>query len=128
MSGTRNTLDPEAVVWNRGDPPGRWTFNAPPPDDYEGRIVCFETLRLGDHAHIEVSTGRQHNNGAPRTPTYHKGEAGKLIFAWEDWLHFRAALDAIPWCWIAEVEHPTPGQLDRYVPAGAVRDRREACG
>jgi len=89
-------------------------LNAPPPADYEGRVVCFEVLRLGDHAHMEVSTGRQHASGPGRDPTYHKGGAGHLVFAWEDWLHFRDALDAIPWVFLAEVENPTPEQLDRY--------------
>lgn len=96
--------------------PGSQTFATPPPDDYEGRVVCFEVLRLGDHAHITVSTGRQHAKGASSRPTFHRGEAGKLVFGWEDWLHFRAMLDAGPeWVWVAEVQNPTRGMLDKYV-------------
>lgn len=94
---------------------GANTFATPPPDDYEGRLICFEVVRLGDHAHVNVSTGRQHANGPRRTPTFHKGDAGRIVMQWEDWLHWRAALDSgPPWQWIVEVEHPRPGQIQKY--------------
>lgn len=103
--------------------PGAWTFATPPPDDYEGRVVCFEVVRLGDHAHIGISTGRQHASGKASRPTFHRGTAGRIIVAWEDWLHWRAALDAGPeWMWVAEVENPTPAQLDRYTAGAAPAD------
>jgi hypothetical protein len=114
---TRNEVTDE---WFKG--PGGRTFWAPPPLDYEGRVVCFEVIRLGDHAHIEVSTGRQHANGPSREPTYHKGVAGRLVFAWGDWVHLRDALDAIPWVWLAEVEEPTPAQVDRYIGPSATSE------
>lgn len=103
------------IAGDRGPVPGLKTFDAPPPDEYEGRVVVLEVVRLGDHAHITVCTGRQHAKRASTRPTYHRGEAGRLVMAWHDWLHWRAALDAGPaWTWIAEVEVPTPAQIERY--------------
>jgi len=113
---TRNLVSAETAERNRnGDRPGGYTFNAPTPDTYEGRIVLYSVVRLGDHAHITVETGRQHANGEERPPDIHRSEAGRLVLRWEDWLHLRPALDAIPWVWIAEVEQPTTRQLERYV-------------
>lgn len=110
-------------AWFKGT--GGRTFCAPPPLDYEGRVVCLEAIRVADHAHIEVSTGRQHANGPGRDPTYHKGVAGRLVFAWGDWVHLRDALDAIPWVWLAEVEEPTPAQVDRYAGPNAISEPYE---
>lgn len=113
---TADVLEERAIAIGDRDPvPGLKTFDTPPPDEYEGRMVVLEVLRLGDHAHITVCTGRQHARRGSGRPAYHRGEAGKLVMAWTDWLHWRAALDDGPeWTWIAEVEVPTPGQIERY--------------
>ncbi len=113
---SRNTLDPEAAQENRTTPGcGRWTFNAPPPEDYIGPAIVIEAVRLGDHAHITVSTGHCHpgKSGWDRQHV-HMGTAGRLIFAWHDWVRWRDQLEAIPSMWLTEVECPTPGMLDKY--------------
>jgi hypothetical protein len=116
---TRNIVeDPEG---NR-ELEGRYTFNAFPPEGYEGFVLVVAALRLGDHAHLEVSTGRT----APRHSALESVEAwrvrlryalaGRLIMRWEEWLIVRAALDGVPWARIAEVERPSKGQLEHHLP------------
>ncbi len=111
---TRNVVEPEQAERNRTEGIGGYTFNAFPPDDYEGLLLVVACVRLGDHAHLEVSSGRA--GGAPGRPTtLHYGLAGRLILRWPEWLKFRELLDTAPWVRIAEVERPTKGQLDRQM-------------
>lgn len=115
---TRNLVAPETAEANR-DRPGFRTFNAMPPVDYDGLMMVFACVRLGDHAHVEVQSGRWLG-----TSPSHKGElsgscmvglAGRMLLRWHEWVAFRDLLDATTPYRIAEVECPTDAQLDRYV-------------
>lgn len=111
---TRNIVSAETAVANRRRP-GGYTFNAFTPDDYHGTAFSFASVRIGDHAHIEVESGRA--IGTPPGGAHAElrtSRAGKLILRWHEWLELRAILDADPRVRIAEVEHPTPGQVERY--------------
>lgn len=113
----RNRIAPETAEANRSRP-GAWTFNAPPPDEYDGRMFTLATVRLGDHAHVDVYTGRQNAlHDGQITPTHHLGYAGRLVMAWGDWTLFRDKLadDAHPEFLIREVENPTHAQLETHV-------------
>jgi hypothetical protein len=119
---TRNVVSDEQAEINRYR--GGYTFNAFPPDDYEGLVWVYGALRIGDHAHLVVHTGRQHiqRNDEPRI-SY--GGAGHLIVKWPEWLLMRDALDAVPFVRIAEVERPTVEQIEyQYKEVGAAVDRQ----
>lgn len=103
------------MIKREGGPyPGVLTFNAEIADDYDGHIFILATVRIEDHAHIDTYTGWQSAAKYDRLPTRHYGHAGRLIFAWADWLRFREALDVVPNILIREVERPTQGQLDTH--------------
>lgn len=108
---TRNEVTPETAEQNRRG--GGYTFNAFPPDSYEGTILTFAVLRIGDHAHVEVESGHW-RSGGPSRPSHSTGGAGKLILRWREWEHLRAVLDAGSPYRIAEVESPTSAQIVRY--------------
>lgn len=115
---TRNRITPDVAAHNR-EWPGALTFNAPCPDTYDGPILILATVRLGDHAHVDVYSGRQNAltaSGSP-VPTMHRGHAGRLILAWKFWvgLRDRLAEDDHPEVLIREVENPTKQQLDMNV-------------
>jgi hypothetical protein len=113
LTVTRNVVSDEDA--ERGRTHGGYTFNAFPPDDYEGLLLVVACVRLGDHAHLDVSSGRA--GGAKigwRPTTLHYGRAGRLILRWPEWLKLRELLDSAPWVRIAEVERPTDEQLREY--------------
>jgi hypothetical protein len=102
---------------------GGYTFNAFPPDGYEGLVWVYGVLRIGDHAHLFVHTGRQHVQG-DGTPRLSYGGAGHLIVKWPEWLLMRTELDAIPFVRIAEMERPTVDQIEyQYREVGANVER-----
>lgn len=111
---TRNLIEPETAERNR-QLWGAWTWNAEVPDDYTGVLVFVACVRLGDHAHLDVHTGRQHANPDGREPTRHLSRAGRLIFRWLEWTTIRDQLTEldVPIV-LREVERPTPGQLDHH--------------
>jgi hypothetical protein len=106
--------------------PGAYTFNAFPPDDYEGLLLVVHAVRVGDHAHVKVESGRQ--VAKPKggdglslggRPTVHYGYAGKLVLRWSEWIKLRDDLELLEWTRIAEVECPTPEQARRYLDSEA---------
>jgi hypothetical protein len=109
---TRNLVSPEQAEANRGVP-GAYTFNAYPPDDYDGIAFTLAVLRLGDHAHIEVNSGRAvpQPDGQQRLP---RSRAGRLILRWHEWEVLRAILGTHDCIRIAEVERPTQEQLEYH--------------
>jgi hypothetical protein len=114
---TRNLIAPETAVQNR-ESPGALTFNAPPPDEHDGPILVLATVRLGDHAHVDVYSGRQNAlKDGQFTPTVHRGYAGRLVFAWWFWEQLRDRLAEAdhPEVLIREVERPTRQQLETHV-------------
>ncbi len=110
-----NVVDPEYIETFRTEGEGRRTFNVLPPEDYEGTIMVFACVRLGEHAHVDVSSGEQvvQPAGAPRAKWRYSG-AGHLILRWPEWELMRDALVDLPWVRLAEVERPTLGQLGRH--------------
>lgn len=115
---TRNLVPEENAENNRSEryPKGGYTFNAFPPEEYEGRIFVVAVMRLGDHAHVEFHTGRQVPVPSNvRRPTLHYGRAGMLVMQWADWLVLREVYDADERFRIAEVENPTDKQLDYHL-------------
>lgn len=108
---TRNLID--AATRERTEEEGGYTYNAIPPEDYEGPVYVWAVLRLGDHAHIEVSVGRQVPVPADTArPTLHRSRSGGLIFPWERWIAFRdEVLDGRVEHRIAEVAHPSQASL-----------------
>ena len=114
---TRNLIAADIAAQNR-ESPGALTFNAPPPDEYGGPILVLATVRLGDHAHVDVYSGRQNAlKDGQLHPTVHRGHAGRLVFAWRFWTALRDSLatDAHPEVLIREVELPTKAQLETHV-------------
>lgn len=109
---SRNLVVPKDA--ERGRRQGGYTFNAFPPDDYNGLILVFACVRLGDHAHVETQSGRWRSSG-PSRPNGICGLAGRMVLRWPEWIHLRHHLDEHTPYRIAEVEKPTRGQLDRYV-------------
>lgn len=111
----KNVVEPEVAELNRrGEGLGRYTYNAFPPEDYSGVLLVFAAIRLGDHAHIEVESGRQTPQPHSIHPATNTGRAGKLILRWHEWEKLREILDAAECTRIAEVERPTPGMAARY--------------
>lgn len=116
---TRNLVEPEIAEYNRTGRPGGYTFNAMTPDDYEGDVLVFGCVRIGDHAHIEVESGRSIPNphrtpASLASPILHRGVAGKLILRWHEWELLRGILDTDPRVRIAEVENPTVKMAEKY--------------
>ena len=112
---SRNLVSEEQVAVNR-ECYGGLTFNAFPPEGYNGIVLVFAAVRLGDHAHVEVQSGRWvETHRAPGNALV--GLAGRMVLRWHEWIRFRDDLDANTVYRIAEVEKPTDKQLDRYVTA-----------
>ena len=112
---TRNLVDPIDWQRNRTEYRGRFTFNAPVEDGYEGISFTVAAIRLGDHAHIEITSGRHvYQYHAITTERGIQGRAGKLILKWNEWEVLRAILEPHENIHIAEVENPTLGQINRY--------------
>lgn len=118
---TRNVVDAETAELNRGRSDeyrfGGYTFNAVIPGHYDGDALTVACVRLGDHAHIDVESGC--TISSPPTSSYFtrkvtRGFAGHLILRWREWLLLRAALDAVPYVHVVEVESPNAGQLDYH--------------
>ncbi len=117
MSATRNLVSHDQAEQNRST--GGLTFNAMPPVDYDGPMMVFAAIRLGDHAHVEVQSGRwlgtepshrDRNSGCANV-----GLAGRIVLRWHEWVVWRDVMDATTPYRIAEVERPTDAMLDRYV-------------
>lgn len=126
MPETRNLVSPEQAEANR-EREGTYTFHAPIAREYEGVAVTVAAIRLGDHAHLDVESGRATAGPHARVqarPT--RGHAGRLVLRWEEWLELRAALDASPFVHVCEVEAPTLGQVIRYTVPDPRVDRRRA--
>lgn len=103
---TRNLVKPETAEENRVGRPGGYTFNTLPPDDYGGVVLVVAVVRLGDHAHLDVSSGR----AVPGSPHLLRGGAGRLILRWHEWELLRSILEPHECVRIAEVENPTEEQ------------------
>lgn len=116
MSGqTRNTVVPEALTEIRR---GAWTFHAPIRVDHAGDCFVFEAVRVGDHYHVWISSGRHVPPPArahrSERATLRVGHAGKIIVRPAEWELLRGALDADDRIAVYEVEHPTEAQARRY--------------
>lgn len=111
---TRSVVEPEQASAN-SERPGSYTFNAPVLNGYEGHTMTFGCVRIGDHAHIHVHSGRAalRRNGVADASML-TGFAGKLLLRWPEWILLRTILDADPRVWIAEVECPTRAMAERY--------------
>ena len=118
---TRDTIAPEVrEEWEREGWKriGAWTFHAPVPPEYEGHCLTYEAVRIEEHWHIWVHSGR--HVGYPTSvysaenQRYRTGFAGKLILRPAEWLVLREALDHDQRIGIFEVENPLPGQALRY--------------
>lgn len=114
---TRNLVDAETAERNRTEGHGGYTFNAPVASDYEGVVFTVACVRLGDHAHVDVESGRAvprlgdilHPNA--RQPHYRRGRAGRLVLRWHEWEVLRELLALSGCVHIAEVERPTDSQI-----------------
>jgi hypothetical protein len=116
-STSRNLVSAEQAESNRER--GGLTFNAMPPDDYDGMMMVFAAVRLGDHAHVEIQSGRWLGTGPSHRGTNegsaNVGLAGRIVLRWHEWTAWRDLMDTTTPYRIAEVEKPTQGMLDRYV-------------
>lgn len=111
---TRNVVAPETAQRNREEGNG-YTFHALIPDDFEGIAFSIAALRIGDHAHLDIDSGRAVNSGKPQQgPRVTRGHAGRLILRWHEWEVLREILDSADCVHIAEVERPTQGQIKRH--------------
>lgn len=112
-----NVISAETAEKN-ADREGQYTFNSYPPDDYDGPLFVFAALGLGDHAHVEVSSGRAHPDPSrlgygPGGLQY--GRAGSFIMKWNDWVILRDVLvDAYDGMRIAEVRRASTAQLTTH--------------
>lgn len=113
-SGSRNLVAPETAEANRVRS-GGLTFNAFPPKGYAGLMMVFAAIRLGDHAHLEIQSGRWSDAGPSGTGSPHVGLAGRIVLRWHEWVAWRDLMDLTTPYRIAEVEMPTDAMLDRYV-------------
>lgn len=110
---TRNLVSPETAEQNRSDPPGRYTFHAPIEEGYEGLAFTVAVVRIGDHAHVEIESGRAVPRlGEPSRVS--RGRAGRLRLRWEEWIVLRDHLEEARFVHIAEVENPTIGQIRNH--------------
>jgi hypothetical protein len=109
---TRNLIDADAL--ERGlSMVGGLTFNAFPEDGYNGPMFVFAAIRLGDHAHVEIQSGRWLTGPSGGTPNV--GLAGRICLRWNEWVTLRDHMDLTTQWRIAEVQNPTDGQAHRYV-------------
>lgn len=117
---SRNVVADETAEANRSGKPGGYTFHSPLSEGYEGIAFTVACVRLGDHAHLDVQTGRAIPQGAFgrdgyfRQPRVTRGQAGRLVLRWEEWLLLRRLLDSSTFVHVAEVENPTVGQLKHH--------------
>lgn len=112
---TRNLIDAERAQRNRTEGEGRYTYNAPIASDITGIGFTIAVLRLGDHAHLDISSGQiRHDPWAGTLVS--RGGAGHLILRWHEWEVLRDILATSERVHIAEVERPTAGQLAVHVP------------
>jgi len=122
-SETRNVVEEDATETIRI---GAYTFHALIALGLVGHHgLTFAAVRVGDHAHVEVLSGRIRRRGAERDGAWEMletsyGGAGWLVLRWPEWLVLRAALDVGSGnIRVVEVEHPTPAQARRYLAHGA---------
>ena len=116
MGETRNIIASLEEFDGPKRPAGAYSFNATIPDDYSGDALVFEAVRVGDHAHVHVSSGSAHPDPRHNEGAYvHRGIAGKLTLRWREWLLLREILDADSRVRIVEVECPTDGMARRYM-------------
>lgn len=123
MSASRNIVDEETAEMNRTvGLGGAYTFHAIIDPQRVGRPgLTVAAVRVGDHAHVEVLSGRIRRRGPDRgeawdfvEPSY--GHAGWLILRWPEWLVLRDALDVgSPDVRVIEVEKPTAAQARRHL-------------
>jgi hypothetical protein len=106
--------------------PGGYTFHAVIDPKRVGKHgLTFAAVRVGDHAHVEVLSGRIRRRGPDLSeawdfvePSY--GGAGWLILRWPEWLTLRDTLDrGSPDVRVIEVEKPTAAQARRFLAHGA---------
>lgn len=123
---SRNVVAPETAERNASQPGGGYTFNALIPPEYAGVCFTVAALRLGDHAHLDIESGRAiPQPGYEGRPHYNCGRAGRLILRWHEWEVLRALLDQHENVHIAEVQQPTKGQLDHHLAdAGRAKGER----
>ena len=125
---TRNIVAPETAERNRTvGLPGGYTFHAVIPVDRVGKNgLTFAAVRVGEHAHVEVLSGRIRRRGADLggeswefvEPSY--GHAGWLILRWPEWVVLRDALtEGSSDVRVIEVEKPTAGQVRRALAHGS---------
>lgn len=123
----RNLVAPDTAQQNRKT--GGLTFNAMPPDDYDGLMMIFAAVRLGDHAHVEVRSGRWLGTGPSRRGgslgSAMTGLAGRIVLRWHEWVAWRDIMDATTPYRIVDVERPTRAMLDRYVIAAPSDDGKD---
>ncbi len=113
----RNRVDPERAERNRTEGEGRYTFYAPIPLGTTGSGIVVAALRLGDHAHLDVSSGEiVQRRPSDLHPEVNRGSAGHLILRWHEWELLREILAASDHVHIAEVERPSAGNLKVHVP------------
>ena len=117
---TRNIVPADTAERNRTGRPGGYTFHAViPPLRVGNHGLTFATVRIGDHAHVEVGSGRIKRRGPDLGETWELvepsyGAAGRLVLRWPEWLVLRDALDVgSPDVRVIEVENPTLGQIRR---------------
>lgn len=108
---TRNLIDDETAERNRTEGLGSYTFNAPLARDFEGVALTVACVRIGDHAHLDIESGRAVYQPDRISPRIARGRAGRLILRWEEWLLLRETLAATDYVHVAEVERPTFGQI-----------------
>lgn len=118
---TRNEVSPETAAKN-ATLPGGYTYNAYPPDGYQGPVFVYEALGIGDHAHVTIHTGTWTDTrgewdpeGGNRFSVHpNMGRAGVVIMAWRDWERFREVVAQDGTSRIAEVRMASKAQLDYY--------------
>jgi hypothetical protein len=117
---TRNIVAAATAEHNRTHHPGGYTFHAVIPTSRVGNHgLTFAAVRVGDHAHVEVLSGRIRRRGPDLDeswelvePSY--GAAGRLVLRWPEWVVLRDALDTgSEDVRVIEVENPTVGQIRR---------------
>lgn len=114
---TRNVVAPETAEANREEGTnGSYTFNAPIPREYDGICIVIAALRLGDHAHLDIWSGRHipARTDGQFEGTRNVGHSGRLILRWDEWLMLRGILDDHEGVLIREVERATLGQLEYH--------------
>lgn len=117
-SDSRNVVAADVAERNRTvGLPGGYTFHAVIPTDRVGKNgLTFAAVRVGEHAHVEVLSGRIRRRGPDIDAIYDfvepsYGHAGWLILRWPEWIVLRDALDTgTPDVRLVEVEKPTSGQ------------------